>query len=241
MGRTTAPVSTLARAAFKSLQEQARSLSPDRLKKIESAEKVLGARTPDIRAVAADMFVKIKDLAAPDLIALAKAMLAFKTFETRQVAYELVGRHRAALRSLGIEDLELLGQGIDNWTAVDIFAGQVAGPAWREGQISDADVAKWARSKDRWWRRCALVCTTALNQAARGGQGDAKRTLKLCKMLVKDHDDMVAKALSWTLRELIPHDPAAVQTFVQENEEDLRAHIIREVRSKLSTGLKNPK
>ncbi|MGL3107243.1 DNA alkylation repair protein [Bradyrhizobium sp. BR 1432] len=241
MGQTATAthVSSLARAAFKTLQEKAQSLPPDRLKKLESAEEVLGTRTPDIRGVAADLFAKIKDRPVPDLIALAKVMLALKTFETRQVAYELLGRHRAALRSLGLDDLELLGRGIDNWTAVDIFAGQVAGPAWRERQISDADVAKWARSKDRWWRRCALVCTTALNQAARGGKGDARRTLKICKMLTEDHDDMVAKALSWALRELITHDPAAVQAFVKENEDKLRPHVIREVRSKLSTGLKN--
>jgi 3-methyladenine DNA glycosylase AlkD len=238
---TPAPVSAIARAALRALQKKAQSLSPDRLKKVESADKVLGTRTPDIRAVAADLFAKIKDLPAPDLISLAKAMLALKTFETRQVAYELLGLHRAALRSLALDDLELLGRGIDNWTAVDVFAGQVAGPAWRGGQISDADVARWARSKDRWWRRCALVCTTALNQAARGGKGDARRTLKLCKMLAEDHDDMISKALSWALRELIPHDPAAVRAFVNENEGELRPHIIREVRSKLSTGRKNPK
>ncbi|MEY9706431.1 DNA alkylation repair protein [Bradyrhizobium diazoefficiens] len=243
MGRasTQAPDNAIASGAFRTLQKKARSLRPDRLKTVESAEQVLGTRTPDIRAVAADVFAKAKDLPAPDIVALAKAMLALKTFETRQVAYELLGLHRAALRSLARDDLELLGRGIDNWTAVDVFAGQVAGPAWRAGQISDADVARWARSKDRWWRRCALVCTTALNQAARGGKGDAQRTLKLCKMLAGDHDDMISKALSWALRELIPHDPAAVQAFINENEGELRPHITREVCSKLSTGRKSPR
>jgi 3-methyladenine DNA glycosylase AlkD len=60
-------------------------------------------------------------------------------------------------------------------------------------------------------------------------------------MLVQDHDDMVGKGLSWALRELIPHAPAAVDKFVTEHHRALQGRVVREVRSKLATGLKNPK
>jgi 3-methyladenine DNA glycosylase AlkD len=52
---------------------------------------------------------------------------------------------------------------------------------------------------------------------------------------------MVVKALSWALRELIPHDPDAVRNFLSQHEEVLAARVKREVRNKLTTGLKNPK
>ena len=42
----------------------------------------------------------------------------------------------------------------------------------------------WARSRDLWWRRAAMVSTVPLNNKARGGNGDVLRTLKVCKMLV---------------------------------------------------------
>ncbi|HUS10646.1 MAG TPA: DNA alkylation repair protein, partial [Pyrinomonadaceae bacterium] len=65
---------------------------------------------------------------------------------------------------------------------------------------------RWARSKNRWLRRTALVSTVPLNNKARGGRGDSERTLMICEMLLDDRDDMVIKALSWALRELSKRD-----------------------------------
>lgn len=60
-------------------------------------------------------------------------------------------------------------------------------------------------------------------------------------MLVSDHEDMVAKAMSWALRVLVVHDPTAVRKFLKKYEQELAARVKREVRNKLKTGLKNPK
>ena len=51
---------------------------------------------------------------------------------------------------------------------------------------------------------------------------------------------MVVKALSWALRALVVHDLGAVQAFLEEHDEQLAARVKREVRNKLTTGLKNP-
>jgi len=71
-------------------------------------------------------------------------------------------------------------------------------------------ILSWANSTDFWWRRAALVCTIALNKRSWGGHGDIHRTLKICRVLATDKNDMVIKALSWALRELIPHDRESV-------------------------------
>jgi 3-methyladenine DNA glycosylase AlkD len=81
----------------------------------------------------------------------------------------------------------------------------------------------------------------ALNVRSQGGMGDTPRTLAVCRMLVEDHDDMVVKALSWALRELVVHDPQAVRSFMSQYEGVLARRVQREVGNKLSTGLKNPK
>ncbi len=124
---------------------------------------------------------------------------------------------------------------------MDTFACYLAGPAWRERQIADRIVHRWARSPDRWWRRTALVCTVALNNQARGGRGDAERTLGVCRLLLADRDDMVVKALSWALRELAKRDAPAARAFVEEHRNELAARVLREVGNKLRTGLKNPR
>ena len=92
-----------------------------------------------------------------------------------------------------------------------------------------------------WWRRAALVSTVALNVRSKGGKGDVRRTLAVCSLLVDNHEDMVAKAMSWSLRELIIHDPQAVLKFLDEHKQKLTARVKREVKNKLITGLKTSK
>lgn len=137
--------------------------------------------------------------------------------------------------------LERLGRGMATWGDVDPFATYLSGPAWREGQLASDDIFDWAASGDRWWRRAALVSTVALNNTARGGTGDADRTLAVCDRLKADRDEMVVKAMSWALRALAAKEPERVDRYVRANEEALAARVIREVRNKLETGLKTPR
>ncbi len=200
-------------------------------------------KTENVRAVRREFSKRLAKTSSQVVISLSLHLLELDRagFEYRFVAYELVCHHKSAVRSLGEKELELFGQGIDSWGDVDTFACYLAGPAWREHQVPDGLIHRWARSEDRWWRRSALVCTVALNNKARGGRGDTARTLEVCRILVKDRDDMVVKAMSWALRELSRRDPQAVQAFLVEYEGMLAPRVVREVNTKLTTGLKNPR
>jgi 3-methyladenine DNA glycosylase AlkD len=81
----------------------------------------------------------------------------------------------------------------------------------------------------------------ALNVRSKGGKGDIHRTLAICLLLVDDHEDMVVKAMSWALRELVVHDHEAVLKFLDEHKQKLAPRVNREVRNKLTTGLKTPR
>ena len=192
-----------------------------------------------IRGVRQEFSHRIAKAPSEMVIGLALKLTRRREVALRFVAYELVQHHKPAVASLNARSLEELGQGLDSWVAVDTFACYLAGPAWRERQISDALIKRWARSRDRWWRRAALVSTVPLNLKARGGKGDQSRTLDVCVMLVKDRDDMVVKALSWALRELAKRDPESVRGFLAEHQHELAARVIREVNNKLTSGLKN--
>jgi 3-methyladenine DNA glycosylase AlkD len=198
-------------------------------------------RVESIRAVRRDVSQQVADWPSPMVMMLARRLLGQSGFEFRLVAYELVAYHPEALRDLRARELERLGRNLDSWGAVDMFGCYLAGPVWREHQVSDGLIAKWAGSTDRWWRRAALVSTVPLNNKARGGRGDAERTLSICRLLVDDRDDMVVKAMSWALRALAVRNPQAVQQFLAEHRDRLAARVVREVRNKLSTGLKNPR
>lgn len=195
------------------------------------------SNTEQVRAVRREFSQRIAGASPQEVIMLALRLLDRHRF----VAYELVHYHRAALHSLGEHELELLGNGIAGWGAVDTFACYLSGPAWREQQVTDALIERWAHSPDRWWRRAALVSTVPLNLRARGGRGDTPRTLLICRLLVADRDDMIVKAMSWALRALGIHDPQAVRHFLAEYEGRLAPRVVREVQHKLTTGLKNPR
>ncbi|MBN1435280.1 DNA alkylation repair protein [Candidatus Fermentibacterales bacterium] len=159
----------------------------------------------------------------------------------RGLACSLIRCHAGAFARVDRRLLEQLGEGMDTWWAVDGFARLLSGPAWLHGSIGDEAVMDWAGSDDLWWRRAALVSTVALNMRSQGGYGDTRRTLMVCGPLVGDREDMVVKAMSWALRELVVHDPAAVGSFLDRHCSTLAARVRREVRNKLKTGLKNPR
>lgn len=194
--------------------------------------------TPNVRAIRRQYSRGLED--APPGLVLDLARELIDNYGHRGVAYELIRDHSAAFQNVGEAELEEFGQGIDSWGTVDSFARTLAGPAWLNGQVSDALIHRWAHSEDRWWRRAALVSTVALNVRSHGGYGDVERTLEVCRLLVDDQDDMVVKALSWALRELVSHDPDAVQAFLGQHADVLAARVKREVTNKLRTGLKNP-
>jgi 3-methyladenine DNA glycosylase AlkD len=198
------------------------------------------ANTPALRALRREFSTRLAEARPEDIIKIAARLIAGRRVH-RFVGDELIATRADALRLLDRKQLERLGRGISSWDQVDCFACYLAGPAWREGQIADGAIAEWARSKDRWWRRAALVSTVPLNLKSRGGRGDAPRTLAICSLLLDDRDESIVKAMSWALRALAVRDVGAVRRFVAENEGRLAALARREVRNKLATGRKTPK
>lgn len=195
--------------------------------------------TPFVRKIRQKFSQRLKQTSPEFMLDLAKELKNVQ--DLYWFGYELIQGHKAAFERLGETEVEELGQGINSWWTVDAFARTLSGPAWLRGQVSDVLIHKWAASQDFWWRRAALVSTVALNMRSQGGKGDAPRTLAVCRLLAADHEDMVAKALSWALRELVVHDAKAVQTFIDQHQDVLDARVKREVSNKLRTGLKTPR
>jgi 3-methyladenine DNA glycosylase AlkD len=200
--------------------------------------QVLGVKVPDLRPISNEFYKRLRKSTSEEVLDFALILVDSGVLECRQVGYEVLARHKGAMASLTTGDLEVLGRGIDNWVSTDVFAGLVAGPVWREGQVPDEVIRNWALSKDRWWRRAAVVSTVALNQKARGGEGDTPRTLDICRLVASDQDEMVAKALSWALRELAKRDTTPVIEFLDEYDAILPSRVKREVKRKIETGRK---
>jgi hypothetical protein len=191
-----------------------------------------------MRAVRVALSRQLKGALPPEVVA---AAYRLKDRGLDWMGWELIYAHKPTLRSLDVATVEALGQGIASWQQTDAFGMIVAGPAWLHGRIVEADIRRWAKSGDLWWRRAALVATTGLNNKSRGGRGDAPRTLAIVEMLIDDREDMIVKAVSWALRMLASWQPEAVRAFMDQHDDRMAARVRREVRNKLETGYKNPK
>ena len=173
------------------------------------------------------------------VIRFVRALLESGGWAERVVAWETLASHQA-VDLLDDQLVEEMAEGLSDWGSVDLFGVTVVGQAWREGRVTDSKILSWTRSPDRWRRRLALVATVPLNSRARGGSGDGRRTLRVCRALLADRDDMVVKALSWALRELAKPAPAVVADFIRDEDDRLASRVRREVVNKLKTGLKAP-
>jgi 3-methyladenine DNA glycosylase AlkD len=206
---------------------------------LRDVRTLVGAATPVIRSVRRRYSKLFASESSDHVLAVVRALLAEATFPARLIGYEVLAGHPDSMDRLDSALVEEFATGLADWASVDLFGVTIAGVAWRNDRLTDARLIRWARSKDRWRRRLALVATVPLNIKARGGTGDPRRTLMVCREVVADRDDMVVKALSWSLRELGKRDPECVADFLAREDARIASRVRREVRTKLETGLKN--
>lgn len=205
-----------------------------------SLETMSPRNAGSFRVIRREWSGRLKSFSGASVVALAKRLVRFG-FWDRIFSYELIACHEEAPQVITRGDVVSLARGMEGWGEVHAFLGYIAGRAWLNGKICDKTVHAWAVSRNRWWRRAALVSTVPLNRHRAGGSRSSARTLKVCRLLVDDRDEMVVKALSWALRELSKRDHAAVRSFLKQNDGVLAARVRREVTNKLRTSLKNPR
>lgn len=201
--------------------------------------QVFGLMVAELRTVTARWQKTLAHFSEEQWIELALELADANHLECQLVAYELLWKNKKALQQLTVDQILALGKHLDNWVSVDVFCLSIAGYCWQKGILQDEIIEQWARHPDRWIRRSALVSTVPLNLRARGGKGDVKRTLWICRLLISDRDEMVVKAISWALRELSKSDKQAVEQFMEQYNDKIHSRVKREVGTKLRTGKKN--
>lgn len=201
--------------------------------------KVLGLKAAELRIVIEDWRKKLSYFTEEQWIALCIELVDTNIHECQLTALEFLWKNKKALQTLSVDQIMAFGKNLDNWASVDAYCIYITGYSWRTGKLQDKTIEEWAVSENRWIRRSALVSTVPLNLRSRGGTGDVERTLRICKILVADKDDMVVKAMSWALRELSKSDKQAVVKFMEENNLLIHSRVKREVETKLRTGKKN--
>ena len=202
--------------------------------------KVYGLRVPQLRDIARAWGRVHQQVALDDLVALVDSLWNGESREERMLFTYLFEHHKHLVPDLTRADFERWRRGLDNWEMTDGLGWVMA--LWLLG---DSDtrldyLGELIADEDVWSRRLALVSTTPIN---RGHTGFTipDLTLELVDRVKEERHPMITKAVSWALREMTKSHPDRVVTYLEENREVLAAHVVREVRNKLRTGLKSGK
>ena len=110
---------------------------------------------------------------------------------------------------------------INNWDLVDVSASPLLGQFLRDNHLSVPE--SLVVSPVLWERRVAIVSTHAWVR-----QGDAGEALRLAEALLGDPEDLLHKAVGWTLREVGKHvSPALLRKFLHQHAARMPATALR--------------
>ncbi|MEK7637624.1 MAG: DNA alkylation repair protein [Patescibacteria group bacterium] len=176
----------------------------------------LGITVPEQRRLAK----KYRDLPLTDVLKLLKS----KYHEHRLTAVLILGdQFRRAEAKTGAQIVRAYLKStkqINNWDIVDSSAPHILGIylLTRPRGI----LTRLARSKNLWERRIAIVATQTLIR-----HGQFNDTLKLAKILLRDREDLIHKAVGWMLREVGNRNRIVAERFLQRHVEQMPRTMLR--------------
>jgi len=97
---------------------------------------------------------------------------------------------------------------VNNWDLVDFTADHIIGEHLY--QRSKIPLQQWAKSKNLWKRRVAILAT--FNYIKKSEFTDA---LQIADLLINDKEDLIHKAVGWMLREIGKRDIMVEENFLK--------------------------
>lgn len=109
---------------------------------------------------------------------------------------------------------------VNNWDLVDGSAPTIVGAF-----LEDKDrkqLYRWARSRDLWERRIAMLATFCYIK-----KKDFKDAFAIAVILRDDEEDLIHKAVGWMVREIGNRDLAAEERFLDEHYKKMPRTMLR--------------
>jgi 3-methyladenine DNA glycosylase AlkD len=143
--------------------------------------------------------------------------------EEKNVAVFLLEDITARFGDEEFERLESWLPRISNWSDHDALVHYLIAPMIVAKPARARKVFRWAKSRNRWYRRAACV---ALIQGTRRKMFFAE-IAKLSGLLLSDEDDMVQKGLGWLLRETAKADAKRTEPYLMSIRERAPRLVLR--------------
>lgn len=168
--------------------------------------------TARVRALARRIVSEHPAWSVDNAMAFADALIADPVLEVKGLAVEVVARYRKAFRpTLLASWKQWLAQNHSaNWATTDGICGSLIGPLLLQYPALASKMRAWSRSRNLWVRRASVVSLIPL--ARRAEQLDL--VYENAQRLQPDREDLIHKAVGWTLREAGKADLRRLERFL---------------------------
>jgi 3-methyladenine DNA glycosylase AlkD len=199
----------LARLRAKADPRKARDVQ----KYFKETVKSYGVSSPDVRAIAADLYLSIKkDWAVADAIRLCDIVFPELELEAKAIGALILARFKKELPKSLFSKVKswLAANRLDNWASVDVFCPDVVGALIVKNPEFEEKIKSWAGHPNRWVKRASVVSFIKLAKK----EEHLDTIYGISRSLFSADDDLVQKANGWLLREAGKKDMGRLEKFL---------------------------
>jgi len=168
------------------------------------------------RAVAREIYRANRDRwALGDAITFADSLITDHHFEVKAIGIEAIACYRAQFTPplLAVCKRWLARNYSANWATTDSICGSLIGPLLVQHPHLAERMRAWSRDRSMWVRRASIVSLIPL---VRDGSA-LDVAYDIAKSLHTDGEDLIQKAVGWTLREAGKVDANRLERYLRAN------------------------
>jgi len=199
----------LARLRAKADPRKARDVQ----KYFKETVKSYGVSSPDIRAIAADLYAAIKkDWTVADAIQLCDIVFPELELEAKAIGALILARFKKEFPKSLFDKVKswLARNRLDNWASVDVFCPDVVGALILMYPEFEEKIKSWAGHPNRWVKRASIVSFIKLAKK----EEHLDTIYGISRSLFSVDDDLIQKASGWLLREAGKKDMGRLEKFL---------------------------
>jgi 3-methyladenine DNA glycosylase AlkD len=208
-------VAAAARRAVARLARPAGEFDASRYFRGASRLGFYNAGTSRVRALAREIALQHPAWAVDDAVKFADLLMVDRYLEVKGVAIETLARFRREFqpRHLRVWKQWLASNAADNWATTDAICGTLIGPLLVAHPELVHGMAAWARSRNLWVRRAAIVGLLAPLRR----HDVLDEVYAIAGVLHRDEADLIQKAVGWALREAGKIDQPRLERYLRAN------------------------
>jgi len=172
--------------------------------------------TEAMRALARSIYLAHRvDWTIDDATTFANAAIRDRYLEVKSLGIDVLARYRRdfAPRLLPVWKRWLSDNYAANWATTDGICCYLIGPLLLKHPGLTERLRAWARDRNMWVRRAAIV---SLIPRVRFGES-LDLAYEIARRLHGDREDLIQKAVGWTLREAGKRDMARLERYLRVN------------------------